>query len=142
MLILAGLLNSLSWADSGLVCPDTAQIDFSWTIDSDTLTVVIDNNSGIPLSALFYTDYTLVPITLLNCIIDGVSTVPLATEVTSGSVYPGEITTRYIFTTVTDSIVLKYYPFSYKFSFVTGNSFPIFGATRFVGPPNNVLWVE
>ena len=117
-------------------------MNFIWTVDNDTVTVLIQNQSGNPVDNFFFSDHTSSSVTLIDCIIDGVVSSPTSTETSSNSVYSGEETTRFMVSSFNSLVILKYYPFSYKFSFSAGAAFPYFGVSGKIGPAQNIQWSE
>lgn len=134
------LLSSLSFADDGIVYPDSADISFVWSVDNDTITLMVQNNSGQAVTDFYLSTNAPVATTLIDCIVDASVTVPDNTDLTLGAVYTGMYNTRYIIDSFSDKVILKYYPFSADFSFSAGKGFPVFGVPRKVGPPAKLQW--
>ena len=139
------MLSLQSYAEEGRVFPDSAQVNFAWQVNSDTVTVMIENLSSQPIEHFFLSDFTDSAAVLINCLVDGIDSDPLEADSEYGSVYPGQYTTRWVVDVFSQSLSIKYYSPSYsgnKLSWSAGHPFAIFGILTAIPPPQNVIWQQ
>jgi len=144
-LMIVGFLNLQLYAEEGWVYPDSAEISFSWQVDSDTVTVMIENLSTQPVEHFFLSDFTDSQIVFIDCLVDGVVVDSLPTDLDFGSVYPDKFVTRWIIGEFSDSLLLKYYSPLYnsnRINWSAGQPFAIFGVLPGIGPPLSVSWQQ
>lgn len=147
-LIAAGLSNSPSCAEDGLVYPDSAGVQFSRTIHADTVTVLIQNQTPDAVTNLFIAEFTDAPIAALDCQVDGAQAPDSVIERSFGDIYPGKHTTRWLLGAFTQNVRLKYYSPIYtsiELTWCAGHQFAVFGMMPLmsgIGPPRNVNWGE
>jgi len=141
--VIAGLLSLPLYADEGWVYPDSADVNFSWQVSSDTMTVMIENLSAQPIEHFFLSDFTDSQTVFIECLIDGVVIDSLPIDLEFGSVYLDKFVTRWIIGEFSDSLILKYYSPLYngnRMTWSAGQPFAIFGVLPSIGPPLNVIW--
>ncbi len=144
-LLIGAWLNLPSYAEDGLVYPDTAGVEFTWQVNGDTVTVAILNPTADSLTHFFISDDTDSQAVLIDCLIDGISIDPLETDSEFGTVYPDKYTTRWIIDHLAHSVIMRYYSSAYgdyKMNWSAGHPYPIFGMMPGIGPPVDPRYVE
>jgi hypothetical protein len=127
---IAGLASLQSYADDGVVYPDSARVMFARDVSFDTVLVTITNLSSDSVHSFFLTDYTDSPAQSLECRVDGTIRDDLFIEHEAGNVYPGRNTICWVIDGFESTVRLKYYSVSYtsdEVSFSAGHPYPIFG---------------
>ena len=142
------LAQRQSFGVTCMVYPDTARATFSWQLNHDTVTVVIQSQSADTLRNIFLSDHTDSSTVLIECIKDGVTFTPQIIEREFATIYPNKFTTRWVIGNVGSMLQLKYYSKLYTgnfFSWSAGHPFAVFGIlteTPYIGPPTNIHWID
>lgn len=144
--MIAGLPSLQSFADEGIVYPDSAQIEFTRIVNADTITLDITNLKPDSVTDCFISDFTPSQTMDIELLVDGIIRGDIAIEREYGTVYSDRYTTRWIIGSFYQSIRLKYYSHNYsgtELSWSGGHPFPIFGTMPFgIGPPLNLGWQQ
>lgn len=142
-----GLPSSQSYAETGIIYPDSANVSFSREVSQDTTTVFLVNQGVNPVENLFISEFTGSPTILLECVKDGLPfDVPII-EREFDTVYANRYVTRWLIGTFGQAVTLKYYCpgyDSYELCWSAGQPFAIFGIMpqRHIGPPTDIGWQQ
>jgi len=144
--MIAGSLSLQSFAENGLVYPDSALVTFTRELQADTIIVEVISQSADSVVEFYLSDFTTAQTIALECLVDGVLRNSPEIEREFGTVYSNRYTTRWILGNFAQSIRLKYYSANYnstELSWSAGHPYPIFGTiSSGIGPPLNVHWEE
>jgi hypothetical protein len=145
-MMIAGLSSSLSFADDGLILPDSARISLSRAVSNDTVLLTINNLSPDSVKNFFLSDFTDSQVVAIECVIDNIPVSDPRIEKELGSVYVGKYSTRWVLGGFQSSVRLKYYSPNYssnEISLSAGHPYAIMGMITVnlgIGPPREVHW--
>lgn len=128
------------WADAahGQSFPEDCGIEFSYTMNVDTVSLTLTSDSLV--EHFFLSEHTAEPVQFVDCFLDGIRFL-ISEEEEHGSIYEGLFTKRFVIDSSFNHLVLRYYnpDVNGKMNWVA--TIPAFGVLGNIGNPRNVYWI-